>query len=466
MRECDIIKLNECDIAYIKKLPGLPAYTADDSQDTFEERYTVVIGGANPCECGDTYWANAYSYVPPGGSEYDALPTRGDQVNRNGKLYYVTSVKTKEARDHANAGRCRKVCVVVTYTWAEVILNLGRPRLAEADVPTYPCRLKFSFGNESVPTELAEYQGFYDYKGAVYNPTFETNDSVCTPFDGINKGTLLPVTNAAGVPPDSPLTKDQNQTRVMFSRPYFQVNGNFADTIKNCINCDEFFLLEFRGGIPTRGMRVKPYTARVTGVQMADDYTIDTGKYFTWVTIELTIRKNIIKYVEDNLSITESEDFGWDELMLNAGHAYLRYPGMRGLNGDIVEADKFPALTGGTVEQIVDKNGSLLPEPTLLNENGITWKMHRETLPGGVDDLKNGAVCTAGRMKEDILYIRWGKYKVVQFASANTFPGFMNDGLWPATQGNGLPIEHFPNWASSGDLSGTILDDYSPDVCP
>lgn len=468
MRNCDFENLPECDVVWLKKLPGIPAFTEDGTgNESFKEYYKVVLGGADPCACGDVYWDKVKKYDD---AEYggDTLPQRGDQKVIESSTYIVDKLTVEKEIRSATKDQCRTTCIVVT--WVKLSggadLPAGTGRLPAADIPEYPCRLKFKFGNETVPAENAQWFGFYDYKGSYKVPSWRENNYVCLPLRQ-QFSSIIPITNSAGVPFDPPLTIQRNTTKILVARPFLQVNVNYIDTLKNTINCDDFFALEFRNGVPTRGMKVKPYTAKVTDVNIADDYTIDTGAYFTWVTLELTIRSNKIRWVEDDgfggTIVLESQDFGWDDLVANTGLATLRFPGEQGANGDIVQPNRFPALTGGTVEAILDKDGSPITDPMFLSENGITWKQERTQADEAA--VLAGGVCSAGRPKEDIVYLRWRHYDAVKYASNQTLPSFYKNGIWPATQDNGLPAEHFPNWAASGDLSGTILADFSPELC-
>lgn len=447
MRECDLVKLPD------GALYGIFQITPEDydigvDDGSISVDYKVIVGGPNPQNYREQIWDLIAAYSPQPGTKQVLMPGLGDVKSVRGRYFISKNLKLKIRResDHAD---CRVWRATVTWEVHDVESNPedqnGVP-VTEQNIKQAQATIRVRPGSESQPVEHAQFFGFFDGTGLPKTCTWIDSDYVCQPLRDMT-GKHVPVMNSAGVRFDPGLEMDSGVDRLVISKPYSMVPFGIQKALRNKINCDRFFILEFRNGKPVFGVDVAPYTARVTEVTHTFEQ-LANGFEYPVLHVELAIRNQRIPYLDEFGQMQYSDDFGWCDLIANRGTSMLAYPGRSDYNGG-VWPNPPDQKTGGRSNVPITRDGQL-SEPQWLDCNGLP------IIDPGTPDPET---CALGVRASDITYLCYVKYQAIKFASAN-FPGFLGNCFFN-TQSSGvgsLPAAHFPDWAGTQDLTGTVLE--------
>lgn len=476
MRDCDLDQMEDCTIAETK------IYKPAEYDNTTDKRtitmvYHVTIGGPNPCSCRPIIQSLIEGYTPPEPEEGEEpspnvpIPSIGDLRVDDGHFYFLVGLRINAKSDRTKpTSKCR--FWVVTARWeTQSRERQSRQPQDRTGTPTNnvddsQALVRYRSGSETVPVEYAQFHGVYDHKGEPVTCDFKDNRYVCQPLKRADVGDFIPVMNSAGVRFDPPLTKDEGTEKLVIAKAYSAIRGNFVKELKNKINCDSFFIVEYRNGKPTFGRVVEPFTCRVSDVSVADDY-LPNGSQFRVVSIELSFRDNYIDYLNEFGQVIRSENFGWDDLVPNRGLSHLIYPGEDDFNGGTWAAG--PLLMGGAANAPITVGGQQVTDPQWLDCNGLPF-INTSVVPPEVTDP---VTCSIGVNPDNILYLRYRKYgRAIKFASNANFPNFLGNVFYTTSQTVGpdsLPFDDFKHWFTVGHpspLVGTVLQEYADfDFC-
>lgn len=465
LRECDLNAMDNCTIARTRKRTG-GTISSDRSKSSFETSIDFIIGGPNPCACLNNLEALIDAFEPEEGSGDVAIPKIGEMTVVSGKFYFCVERSIQQQKPRSSEStRCRKW--VVTNKWETYNSEARRPAVPQTqdgtpitdpnDLDNSQATVKLRSGTEQQIVEFAQYLGVYDYAGAPKTCDFIDNRYVCQPLKRAEIGETIPVMNSAGVRFDPPLQMDAGHEKIVITKPFRYVNGNKLSRLKNCINCDPFFIVEMRNGEAVYGRYVEPFTARVADITLADNF-LPNGSVYREVSVELVFRDNIIETLDEFGDLVSSENFGWDDLVPNQGLSHLIYPGGDDYNGG--EWPYEPVIALGPAGQApITVGGQAVTEPQWLDCNGLPFINNEVLDPEAADPIN----CSVGVNPKNILYIRYRKYKkAIKFTSTFNFPNFLGTVFYHAdntiTGVGQLPIANFPLWASAGSLGGTVLE--------
>lgn len=431
LRECDLKEMDNGTVAWCRQR-SIVEFDNSLEKRTIQATYDVVIGGPAPCSQVESIQSIIFNYEPDADDDKNvAIPKVGELRQNGGTFYFCVNVAIKPQKERASqVTRCRKWVVRVRWETQTQELQRRQPQTQNGTPITNADELEASSqaivrvrtGSETGIAEFAQFLGVYDYRGFPKTCDFKDNRYVCQPLQRIQLGDTVPVMNSAGTRFDPPLTVDDGQEKIQITKAYARVSGNFMKALKNCINCDHFFIVEFRDGNPVYGRTVEPYTCRVSDVSLSDNF-LPNGSLFREVTIELSFRDNIIETLDEQGDVQLGANIGWDDLIANRGLSYLIYPGEDDYQGgtwplmpakDLGPAGQAPIMVGGQA----------VSEPQWLDCNGLPF-VNRETLDEFAQDP---AVCSVGVNPKNIIYLRYRKYKkAIQFTSNLSFPGFLGN---------------------------------------
>jgi hypothetical protein len=447
MRECDYEKLPDGTIYGIfQRTPE--EYEIAAQEASFSAEYKIIVGGPNPQNYRATIWELIANYMPASGTKQVALPQLGDFRTIGGRLFVVSKV-TLKVRKEADYNDCRHWRSSVTwqlFTSSFAPQNQQGQPITPATINDAQATVRVRPGTESEPVEYAQFFGFFNGKGEVRNCTWINSDHVCQPLRDM-EGQYVPVMNSAGVRFDPGLTKESGVDRVVISKPWSIIPFGIQRKLRNTINCDRFFIVEFRNGVPIFGIDVAPFTARVAEVSHTFE-TLPNGFEYPVLNVELALKSQRFMFLDQFGDPQYSPEFGWADLIANRGNSMLAYPGRDDYNGG-TWPDPPTFKSGGRSTVPISINGNDSAEPHWLTCNG---------LPLVDPDAIDPDSCAIGFRAEDITYLGYLKYERIKFASAN-FPGFLGN-IFFNTNASGpgsLPAAHFPGWAATQDLSNTVL---------
>ena len=408
-------------------------------------RYTIVLGGPNPCSYSlDQILAAAAAFSPvdPGDSP---MPVVGQIVTlpATSMIFAVKAIQNVHRR---TTGNCRWVDFDVTLDNACLVDNPfykadGSVITSIAELPEAVARITRRHGSRQVNVESADYVGLYNRKGKKIDEStlaFDSATGCCRPIQNMWLSVTLPdedryddsflPVNAAGVPFDPPMQKDLTEASYILSKPFFAVDGCKLERIDNkLVNCTGFWLVEYVKGRLTFCSYVKKGTARIESINLVPAEFCD-GTPIVVVEIELRIRKNIVysRVLDEVTGIpTENKvglDFGWDELVPNKGlGALICKDDPDQFGGEFTANDK---TTGGAmVQAIFDASGNPVQEPQWLDHKG-----HPIAIKASAGDIE--AECAFGLDQEKLIYIRYAPYNKVSFTDPEILPGFVGFGIY------------------------------------
>ncbi|MBL8856144.1 MAG: hypothetical protein JNK57_19420, partial [Planctomycetaceae bacterium] len=326
MRECDLKELPDGEIQSIRQCSG-EEFDISTTSGTISVSYRIIVGGPNPMQYRVNIWNMIAAYVPDTGAGEVSMPALGQTVIVQGRYFVARNIKLRLRRAKGlHAARH----FVATVTWEAATkekdpqnqagepVTAGNIDQAQATVQVRP-------GTETVPVEFAEFRGFLNGNGEPADFTWKNADGVCQPLRD-KLGKIIPVMNSAGVRFDPGLTNDAFNDRIIISKPFSKIPYGITKRLRRCINNDRFFIVEFRNGVPTFGIDVKPGTARVMSATQTIEKMTNGQEYFV-LHIELGIKNQTFEYLNELDEIEESADYGWQDIIANRGSSMLVYPG-------------------------------------------------------------------------------------------------------------------------------------------
>jgi hypothetical protein len=447
MRECDYKELPDGEVYSIKQCSG-EEFDISTANGSITVNYRIIVGGPNPNQYRVNIWNMIAAFEPtlPG---HVSLPPLGQTVIVQGRYFVARNIKLRLRRARGlHASRH----FVATVTWESATKERdpqnqdGTPVTAD-DIDQAQATVSVRPGTETIPVEFARFQGFRNGKGENVACTYKNVNGVCQPLRNAI-GKVVPVMNTAGVRFDPGLSKDAAVDRIVISKPFSKIPYGITKRLRRCVNNDRFFIVEFRNGVPVFGVDVAPYTARV----MSATQTIErmtNGREYSVLHVELGFRNQTFEYTNELDEIEESDDYGWFDLIANRGSSMLVYPSNPDNRGGQWSSNPTKTM-GGRSTVPISVDGQPDNEPQWLDCNGLP------IVDTGTPSAEN---CVIGLQPDKLLYTMWENFRPIKFASAN-FPGFLGNVFFNTeTSGAGsLPSSHFPDWASTGDLSGTVLE--------
>lgn len=421
VRDCDLEELDPCTIVTIKPCKkNLPKIQADNQgNETRQYEFHILVGGPDPCDCGDVIKELAYAFEPTSFDEVELLREGETYTDFFGRVFVCRDVSMEpESAD------CRKWRAVATVDntcnnnpWYKVdgTLITTREELLEA-----AARITMISEDEKEVVQFAQFGGVYDGRGLEGECVFPSSSDedpenpTCYPLQKMVKGKAYPVMNAAGVAVVPALERDSGNLTLVISKPYTGVNGCQVRKMRNRINCDPYRICEYIRGYLTFGIEVGAKCSRIMDITM-DNATFCDGSPIKIVNVKVAIRRNVIETLDDDGNIMESEDFGWDDLIANKGYGELIRPGDADGFGGSAEENPPGA---SPVREIMDRAGNPVADPQWLGCHGRTYATDIQMQQ--VDD----AVCVIGVDPDWVLYLRWQKYLDMVFVDDSNLPGF------------------------------------------
>jgi len=475
---------DNCAIKLIRRIKD--SYTSTENLSgvkTGSMKYLIVLAGPNPCCCNEEdVKAAAWAWEPPdptgpmedeireaiecGGVEIlpapgDFLPL-GSDLSGSGELaeYAVKSVTagptSKDCRHWEATVNFDNRCLV-NDSFYQID---GTPIVHIDDLPLAAAKISVRYVDRDVPVESAEYHGIYGRDGEKRIYTVEPEPDpgappeairnytdTTFPFDGnyccralrvMQEGQEYAPVNSAGVPFDPPLIKDSADFEYVITKPYRAVNMCQARQLRNKVNCDDFWLVEYRKGFITKCDKVIAGTARIKTFEYNDAEFCD-GTPIIMVSTILAIRYNKRTLVERDGSgdvIDETDHyFGWDDLVANKGFGEHLCAGDKdnagGTFGQLAADGEGSFVGKGTTQQIQDSYGNQPEDPVFLDHVGHSVNQTQIE----ADDIP----CSSGLREDQLLYLRYRKYgKRMEFAAndgddGTNMPDLVFTAIFPGT---------------------------------
>lgn len=427
-------------IAAIQSPRLLPNYSEEfGGFEIRTARYTIVLGGPNPCSYSLDYIRTAADSFTPTVPGDVAMPFVGELVTfaPSGKVLAVKAIQNFQRR---KSGNCRFVDFDVILDNACQVDNPfykpdGTLITDINELPQAAAQITRRSNSRQVNVESAYYAGIYSRKGEKIDETtknFESTDTCCRPiknmfnsvyFDDKYDDSFLPV-NAAGVPFDPPLQKDVTEASYVLRKPFFAIDGCKLDRAdQKLVNCAGFWLINYEQGRITFCTYVRPGTARIESINHTPAFFCD-GTPIVMVDVEIRVRNNIIyaRELEGTDEIKVRRDFGWDELVPNKGFGALICKDDPDQFGGLA-APNDKTVGGAGVQEIFDASGNPLRDPSWLDHKGHPISI--KPSQGNYEDE-----CVFGLDQDQLIYIRYAPYQKVSFTDSAILPGFLDYGVF------------------------------------